>query len=152
MQHPAGGLRPRVDLSGRAVAAPSGGAAAAPPALPEVTPVAIRSHGEGHVDGDGTLVLDQSVQEDGAAPKRREWRLREDRSGHCTGTVSDGLGPVDGTLVGNQLHLRYKLKGGLNIEQWLSFDPGGRSASNRITVRKLGFSVASLNETIRKAD
>ena len=59
---------------------------------------------------------------------------------------------MDGTLVGNQLHLRYKLKGGLNIEQWLSFDPGGRSASNRITVRKLGFSVASLNETIRKAD
>ena len=66
--------------------------------------------------------------------------------------MTDGVGLVDGDLSGNQLHMRFRLKGGLNVEQWMSFDPDGRSATNRITIRKLGFSVASLNETIRKTD
>ncbi len=43
VRHPAGGLRLRVDPSGLAVPALSGRAVAAPPALPDVTPVAIRS-------------------------------------------------------------------------------------------------------------
>jgi hypothetical protein len=113
---------------------------------------AVVSQGSGHLERDGTLVLNQIVHETDTAPKQREWRLREDRIGHCTGTVTDGVGVVDGTLTGNQLHMRFKLKGGLSVEQWLSFDPGGRSASNRMTIRKLGMSVASLDETIRKTD
>ncbi len=110
------------------------------------------SHGEGHIEPDGTLVLKQIVHETGVAPKQREWRLREDRAGHCTGTVTDGVGLVDGQLTGNQLHMRFKLKGGLSVEQSLTFHPDGRSASNRITVHKLGISVASLDETITKID
>ena len=43
MQHLAEGLRPRVDPSGLAVPNLSGSFAAAPPTLPETTPVAIRS-------------------------------------------------------------------------------------------------------------
>ena len=115
-------------------------------------PRAVVSHGKGHTEPDGTLVLSQVVQQAGDAPQQRLWRLREDRLGHCTGTVTDGVGLVDGDLSGNQLHMRFRLKGGLNVEQWMSFDPDGRSATNRITIRKLGFSVASLNETIRKTD
>lgn len=110
------------------------------------------SHGHGHVDPDGTLVLNQIVETSGEAPKQRKWRLYEDRVGHCTGTVTDGVGPVDGKLTGNQLHMRFKLKGGLSVEQWLSFNPDGRSATNRIKVRKLGISVASIDEAIRKMD
>ena len=115
-------------------------------------PHAVVSHGNGRIERDGTLVLNQIVHETGVAPKQREWRLREDRAGHCTGTVTDGVGLVDGNLTGNQLHMRFKMKGGLNVEQWLSFDPDGQSASNRMTFRKLGFSVASLDETITKTD
>jgi hypothetical protein len=115
-------------------------------------PREVVSHGVGHLEGDGTLVLNQSVHETGAAPKQRQWRLREDRPGHCTGTVTDGVGLVDGNLTGNQLNMRFKLKGGLSVEQRLSFHPDGRSASNRITIRKFGISVASLDETIRKTD
>jgi hypothetical protein len=115
-------------------------------------PHAVVSHGNGRIERDGTLVLNQIVNETGAEPKQRVWRLREDRTGHCTGTVTDGIGLVEGNLTGNQLRLRFRLKGGLSVEQRLSFDADGRSASNRITIRKLGFSVASLDERIRKTD
>jgi hypothetical protein len=115
-------------------------------------PHAVVSHGNGHLERDGTLILNQTVHETNTAPRRREWRLRQDRAGHCTGTVTDGVGLVDGKLIGNQLHMRFRLKGGLNVEQWLSFHPDGRSASNRMKIRKFGFSVASLSETIRKTD
>lgn len=115
-------------------------------------PLAVVSHGRGRIESDGTLVLNQTVHQTGSDPKEREWRLREDRAGHCTGTVTDGVGPVNGTLTGSQLHMRFKLKGGLSVDQLMSFDPDGRSATNRITIRKLGVSVASINETIRKMD
>jgi len=113
---------------------------------------AVVSYSNGRVEPDGTLVLTQIIHQDGAVPKHREWRLREDRAGHCTGTVTDGIGLVEGNLTGNQLHMRFKLKGGLSVEQWLSFRPDGRSATNRIKVRKLGISVASIDESIRKTD
>jgi hypothetical protein len=112
----------------------------------------IVTRGVGRIEPDNTLVLEQTVEETDTAPTKRVWRLREDRPGHCTGTVSDGVGPVDGELTANQLHLTFALNGGLSVEQWLSLQPDGQSASNLLKIHKYGIHVATLEDTIRKVE
>lgn len=53
-------------------------------------------------------------------------------------------------MRGNELHVCYRAKGGLGIEQWIYLRPGGDAATNLMTVRKFGLPVARLRETIRK--
>ena len=45
---------------------------------------------------------------------------------------------------------RYVQVGG--IEQWITIQPGGRTARNRMVFRKFGMKVASAEETIRRVD
>ena len=111
---------------------------------------AVHVAGSGHVEADGTLVLDQSVAREGAKPERREWRIRPDGHGRYTGTLSDAAGTVTGETVGNRLHLAFPMKGGLRAEQWLYLQPDGQTAINRMTIRKFGVPVAALRETIRR--
>lgn len=106
--------------------------------------------GDGHIERDGTLVLDQVVRQAGKPPKRREWHIRETAPGRYVGTLTDASGPVRGTVTGNCLHLRYPMKGGLEAEQWLYLQPGGKTALNRMAITKLGIPVARLEETITK--
>jgi hypothetical protein len=116
------------------------------------SPVKVRVESQGRVERDGTLSVRQMVWE-GAKPARtREWRIRELSPGRFAGTLSDAAGPVTGQADGNRLHLRFRLKNGLEAEQWLTLAPDGRSANNELRVRKFGLVVASLNETIRKLD
>ena len=110
----------------------------------------VRVHGSGRVDADGTLILDQSVDEQGKPAKQREWRIHETAPGRYTGTLSDATGPVVANVTGNRLDIRFEMKGGLAAEQWLDLAPDGRSARNHMSIRKLGIVVATLNETIRK--
>lgn len=109
-------------------------------------------HGRGRLSRDGELVLDQSVEEGGAPPKQREWRIRSTTSGHYTGSLSDASSPVQGDVNGNRLHLHFIMKGGLDTEQWLSLSPDGRVADNVMLVRKFGLTIATLHEIIRKVD
>jgi hypothetical protein len=44
------------------------------------------------------------------------------------------------------------MKGGLKAEQVLTVHPGGRSLTNRMTVRKFGLPVAHVSEVITKVD
>lgn len=113
-------------------------------------PHAITAEGVGRLEDDGTLVLTQTVEETGQPTRQRIWRIREDRPGHCVGTVSDGDGPVEGEVSHTGFHLRFALKGGLKAEQWLTLQPDGMTARNHLTIRKFGMKVASLDETIRK--
>lgn len=107
-------------------------------------------HGLGHVEPDGTLVLDQLVERASQPRHRREWRLREVSPGHYAGTLSDAVGPVTGAVQGNQLQLAFDGKGGLKIRQWITLAPDGRSATNVLKARKMGVLVAVLDETIRQ--
>ena len=116
------------------------------------SPVKIRVRSEGRVENDGTLSVRQIVWEGAKPARRREWRIRELSPGRFSGTLSDAAGPVTGEAAGNRLHLRFRLKSGLEAEQWLTLAPGGRSANNILRVKKFGLTVASLTETIRKLD
>ena len=53
-----------------------------------------------------------------------------------------------GEAVDGRFHLRFKMKGGLDIEEWLA-PVGPDTVRNSMTIRKFGFAVATLEETIR---
>ena len=115
-------------------------------------PQAISVQSRGRVDRDGTLAVQQTVTEGRMPARMREWRIREMSPGRYSGTLSDATGPVSGKTEGNRLHLSFRMKGGLDADQWLTLAPGGRSAHNVMVVRKLGVTVAALDETIHKID
>ena len=113
---------------------------------------AVRAHNRGRMDRGGALVIDQVVEEEGAPPRRRTWRLVRSGPATLTGTISDADGPVTGEVSGNVLHLRYRSSEGPSVEQWITLHPNGRTAHNRMTFRRFGFSVATLEETVRRVD
>jgi hypothetical protein len=115
-------------------------------------PRALAVQSRGQMQRDGTLVLRQTIEESGKAPRNREWRIREVAPGRYAGTLTDATGPVTGETQGNRVRIRYRMKGGLDVEQWLTPAPGGRSARNSMTIRKFGLTFASVEETIRKLD
>ncbi len=113
---------------------------------------AVRVHSRGRIDRSGALILDQVVEEEGKRPRNRTWRLTRSGANRVTGTITDVRGPVTGEFRGNVLHLRYRLNEGPTVEQRITFQPGGRTASNRMTFRRFGLNVATVEETIRRVD
>lgn len=113
---------------------------------------AIRVSSRGRSEADGTIILDQVIHEEGKPARSRTWRLREVAPGRYVGTLSDAAGPVAGAAASNRLHLRIPMRGGMQADQWLTLAPDGRSARNVMRVRKLGITIAALDETIRKLD
>jgi hypothetical protein len=113
----------------------------------------VRDVSRGHLDKSGALILEQLVYEEGKPARRRSWRLARGGGNRIAGTISDAIGPVTGEIRGNVLHLRYQAKeASAQVEQWITINPGGRTASNRMVFKKFGFKAASLNSTIRKLD
>ncbi|MDQ4087840.1 MAG: DUF3833 domain-containing protein [Pseudomonadota bacterium] len=113
------------------------------------SPRAIRVRSHGAVRGNGTIVVNQIVEEEGRAQRTRQWRLRHEGGGRYTGALSDAQSPVAGQVRGNALHLRFRAYG-LAVEQHIFLQPDGRTALNRMTLRKFGVPVARLDETIRR--
>ena len=106
--------------------------------------------GLGEVKKNGTLILVQRVKEGGKPPRTRTWHIRAVGGGNFQGTLSDADGPISADVRGNLLHIRFKDKDGLDNEQWLYLQPGGRVARNRLVVSKFGIRLATLDETITK--
>lgn len=105
------------------------------------------------MEGPDTLIIDQVVEEEGKPVRNRTWRLTRSGSNGITGSISDARGPVTGEVNGNVLHLRYRLvEGRVSVEQWITLQPGGRIAMNRMTFRRFGVTVATMEEAIRRVD
>jgi hypothetical protein len=113
---------------------------------------AVRAHSRGWMDRSNALVIEQVVEEEGKPARRRSWRLVRSGPNRITGTLSDAVGPVTGDVAGNVLHLSYRSSEGPNVEQWITLHPNGRTAHNRMTFRRFGLGVATLEETIRRLD
>ena len=105
--------------------------------------------GLGRVEG-GVLVLDQSVTIAGEPRRERQWRLHAAGPGRWAGTLSDARGPVTASAAGAVLTIAYTSNDGMGITQTVTLAPDGRSARNRMKVRKLGMTVATLDETITR--
>ena len=104
----------------------------------------------GHVGADGVLALDQHIEQQGKPARDRQWRIRPLGNGRYAGTLTDASGPVTGEAEGNRLHLGFRMKNGMRVDQWLTLSPDGQVAQNHLVVRKLGVTVARLGETIRR--
>ena len=108
--------------------------------------------GQGWLEDDGTLVLQQLVEQAGKRSVLRIWRINEVAPGHYAGTLTDAAGPVLLDIRGDRLQIRYTLKsGGTTAEQWLTKQADG-SIANHMTFKRLGVRVATLSETIRRID
>ena len=112
----------------------------------------VRDRARGRIDRDGALVLDQVIEEEGKPARRRTWRLVRSGANGISGTISDARGPVSGEVRGNVLHLRYRSAEGPSVEQWITLHPDGRTASNRITFRRFGLNVATVETEIRRVE
>lgn len=104
----------------------------------------------GKIEPDGSLLLVQSVEDQGAAPRQRVWRVRLASPGHYIGAMSDALGPVMIDKIGDRYRFELQTKNHLSVEQWLTPLPGGMSAESRMIVRKLGITIATDQGVIRK--
>ena len=98
----------------------------------------------------GGVLLRQAIRTEGSAPRTRLWSLRPAGAGHWSGTLTDATGPVAVDAVGAAIRIRYSMKGGLAVEQWL-VPLSATSLDNRLSVRKFGLTVASLHERIDKS-
>jgi hypothetical protein len=84
--------------------------------------------------------------------RTRHWRLRRTAPGHYGGSLTDAEGPFTARVDGNRLHIRFRMSGGLDAEQWLTLQANGTEAHNVMHVRKFGLSIAALEERIWKVD
>ncbi len=110
----------------------------------------IHVSGHGMLQGDGVLVLDQTVTTEGDHAKSRQWRIRQTAPDHYVGTLTDASGPVRLDVTGSRMRIRYHAKGGLVFSQVLTLQPGGQVSQNVMRVRKLGMVVATVRETITR--
>ena len=113
-------------------------------------PYRSRTIGRGQILPDGSLSLVQQVHDDGQPSHQRVWRIRQVSAGRFSGTMSEAVGPVQVQEIGGKFRFKFRMKGNLAVEQWVTPMPGGRSAQSKITVKKFGMRVASSQGTIRK--
>lgn len=113
-------------------------------------PYKTRSIGHGRIERDGSLVLVQQVEDDGRPPRERRWRIRQVGPRHYSGTMTEAAGPVTIDEVDGRFRFRFKMKGRVSVEQWLSPLPGGMSARSSMKIRKLGMTIGTSTGTIRK--
>jgi hypothetical protein len=112
---------------------------------------AVRDRSRGRMES-GALIIDQIVEEEGKPARRRVWRLVRGDGNAVTGTISDARGAVAGKVEGATLHLKYRLAEGPSVEQWITLQPGGRTARNRMTFHRFGFKVATVDTMVRKVN
>ena len=112
-------------------------------------PYRSRTLGSGKILSDGSLALTQQVFDEGKAPEQRHWKIRQVAPGRYVGTMSEAAGPVSVQEVGGKYRFKFKMRGNLAVEQWMT-PVGGDAARSRLTVRKLGMTVASSTGTIRR--
>lgn len=99
----------------------------------------------------GELVLVDTIKEEGKPTKIRRWTMRPAGPDRFTGMMSEATGPVKVTVNGTKATIRYKMKGGITVEQTLTMRDRN-SLSNHVAAKKLGVRLGRLDGIIRKLD
>lgn len=99
----------------------------------------------------GDLVLHDTIKEDGKPTKTRRWVMRSAGPDRFTGTMTEAVTPVRVTIDGKTATLRYKVKGGISVEQTLTMRDA-KTVLNHVAAKKLGVRLGRLDGTIRKVD
>ena len=114
--------------------------------------VPIRIESRGKPDGKGGIILLQTISEGTKPARQNRWSLRPTSPTTLTGSATNSPGPIRGRMNGNRLLLNYAMKGGMKAEQILTLQPGGLSVLSRMTIKRLGITVARVEEVITKAN
>lgn len=104
----------------------------------------------GTEQGDGTFRLDQTITFAGEPPQSRFWVMTRTAPNRYAATLSDAAGPVEATVSGPRLSLRYRVKGPVFMHQELVLSADGRTIDNVGVVRLLGIPIGRLQETITR--
>ncbi len=113
-------------------------------------PYRSRTLSVGHISSDGTLSFVQQIIEDGKPAQQRQWRMRRVSPGTYSGTMSQAVGPVTVQERAGRFLFKFRMKGNLAVEQWITPLSGGNAARSKVTVREFGMRVASSEGLIRK--
>jgi len=113
-------------------------------------PTTVRVDSTGHRSAAGGLLLTQRIAQDGKSPRIRQWIMQPAGPGRYTGSLTEAVGPVSLVVTGPRAEIRYRMKGGLSVQQQLALQADGRTLLNHLEVTKIGLRVAYLDETIRK--
>lgn len=97
---------------------------------------------------DGGLTLVQHIETRGDPPRERSWVIRPLGNGRYTGSLTEAVEPVEATVSGNSMTIRYRTKD-YRVRQKLVFGRDGR-VHNRLDIIKWGLNVARLSETITR--
>ena len=114
-------------------------------------PVKQVTHSIGKKAPNGDLVLNDTIKEEGKPTKTRRWVMRAAGPNKFSGTMSDAVTPVKVTISGKTATLRYKVKGGISVEQTLTMRDS-KTVVNHVAAKKLGVRLGRLDGTIRKLD
>lgn len=115
-------------------------------------PYKSRSIGRGKIAADGSLDLIQRVEDEGKPPKERRWHIRQAGPGKFTGTMNEAVGPVTIEEIDGRYRFRFKMDGGISVEQWIIPSADGKSGTNKVTIKKYGMTVGRSEGSVRKVD
>jgi hypothetical protein len=114
-------------------------------------PVSHITDSVGRRAANGDLILLDSIREEGKPKKERRWVVRRSGPNSFTGAMSEAVGPVRITIDGVKATIRYKMKGGVSIDQVLTMRDRN-ILDNHVAAKKLGVRLGRLDGTIRKLD
>ena len=106
----------------------------------------------GRRGSNGEFILVDRIKEGDDPVRERRWVMRASGPHGFTGTMTDAVGPVRVSVSGPKATIRYKMKGGISVDQQLTLQRDGKTMSNHVTGKRLGIRVARLEGTIRKLD
>jgi hypothetical protein len=99
----------------------------------------------------GDFVLLDRINEEGKPIKERRWVMRRTGPNRYTGSLTASVSPVEITISGTEARIRYKMKGGISIEQQLTMRDS-RTLVNHVAAKRLGIRLGKLDGIIRKLD
>jgi hypothetical protein len=99
----------------------------------------------------GDMILFDSIKEDGKPKKERRWVVRRSGPNSFTAVMTEAVGPVQITIDGVEATIRYRMKGGVRVDQTLKMRDR-KTLTNHVAAKKLGVRLGRLDGTIRKLD
>lgn len=113
----------------------------------------------GRRERDGSVVFDQRIRFDDGSVRERRWRVVRTGPDTIAATGTDVVGIATGTINGREVRLLSTIRASadnpltdVDFDQTMTLSPDGRTLHVASTVRKLGFTVRTIDERFTRVD